>query len=178
MVILLAGMTWGEWLDYWLNYPGLEAWKFINLAVFVAAGIYLLRRPLTEAVQSRRERIRLEIVEAENRRQVARERLSEAENLLARVDDDVRNVREQARKEAESERQRLAAATEREAEKLRLQAQREIETANKLAKKELRTFLALRSVELAREAVRLNIRPEDDARLITDSIGELRRSGV
>jgi F0F1-type ATP synthase membrane subunit b/b' len=165
--------------DYgWLNYPGLEAWKFINLAVFLAVALFILRRRLKEALLARRERIRLELVEAEKEREAAALKLGEAEALLANVESDVATLREQARIEAEMERQRLTAATEREVEKLRLQAQREIETANKVAKKELRKFLAQRSVELARESVRTKIRPEDDVRLIKESIGELRRSRV
>jgi F-type H+-transporting ATPase subunit b len=162
----------------WLNYPGLEAWKFINLAIFIAAALYLLRRRLKEALLARRDRIRLELSEAENARETAAAKLAEAEALLTNLDTDVASVGAMARKEAESERQRLAADTEREAEKLRLQAQREIETASKVAKKELRKFLAQRSVQLAQEAVRSEIGPEDDVRLIRESIGELRRSTV
>jgi F0F1-type ATP synthase membrane subunit b/b' len=162
--------------EWWLNYPGLEAWKFINLGIFIAVALYLLRRRLKEALLARRERIRLELVEAENERQEAALKLSEAEALLANVDADVAGVRNMARKEAEMERQRLATATEREIEKLGLQAEREIETASKVAKKELQKFLAQRSVDLAREAVRLKMRPDDDVRLINESIEELRRS--
>jgi F0F1-type ATP synthase membrane subunit b/b' len=162
----------------WLNYPGLEAWKFLNLAIFIAVALFILRRRLKEALLSRRERIRLELVEAEKEREAAALKLSEAEALLANIDGDVANIRSMARKEADAERQRLAAATEREVEKLRQQAQREIETASKVAKKELRKFLAQRSVELAEVAVRSQIRPEDDSRLIKESIGELRRSRV
>jgi F-type H+-transporting ATPase subunit b len=174
MLLLLVKIDWGEWL----NYPGLEAWKFINLAVFVAAASYLLGRRLKEAILARRERIRIEVVEAENARAAAVAKLAEAEALLGRVDADVANVRQQARKEADLERDRLAAATEGEAEKLRVQARREIETAGKAAKKALRRFLAQRSVELARDRVRTNIRDEDDVRLLKESIGELRRSRV
>ena len=162
----------------WLNYPGLEAWKFINLAIFIAVALYILRRRLKEALLARRERIRLELVEAENERSVAATKLKEAETKLENVNNDVASVRAMARKEADLERQRLIAATEREIEKLRLQAQREVETATKVAKKELQKFLAQRSVDLAREAIRSKIGPEDDARLIKESIGELRRSRV
>src|SRR5687768_17091349 len=146
----------------WLNYPGLEAWKFLNLAIFIAVALFILRRRLKEALLSRRERIRLELVEAEKEREAAALKLSEAEALLANIDADVAKIRSMARKEADAERQRLAAATEREVEKLRQQAQREIETASKVAKKELRKFLAQRSVELAGVADRSQIRPEDD----------------
>ena len=32
-----------EWFETWFNYPGLEAWKFLNLAIFTTAGIFVLR---------------------------------------------------------------------------------------------------------------------------------------
>ena len=36
----------------WFNYPGLELWKFLNLAIFTAAGIYVLRKPISAALGS------------------------------------------------------------------------------------------------------------------------------
>jgi F0F1-type ATP synthase membrane subunit b/b' len=105
-------------------------------------------------------------------------RVAEADALLSRLDDDVRKVQEQAREEATSERQRIATSTEREIEKLKQQAQRELETADKLARKELRQFLAEKSVQVARESIRVQIRPEDDTALIRERIGELRRTTV
>ncbi|HEY8226247.1 MAG TPA: ATP synthase F0 subunit B [Pyrinomonadaceae bacterium] len=174
MYLLISGTTM-EWADSWLNYPGLEAWKFINLAIFITAGILILRRPLREALLSRRDRIRLQLTEAEREREQAQALLKEAEAMLARLDLDAAAVRENAKKEAEAERVRLANLTEKEIEKIRLQGQREIDTATKVAMKELQKFLAHRSVDLARETVRSQIRPEDDARLITEGVGELRR---
>jgi predicted nucleotidyltransferase len=53
---------------------------------------------------------------------------------------------------------------------------REVETAAKIARKELRKYLAQRSVELARENVRRQMKPEDDINLIIQNIGELRRT--
>ena len=173
MLLLVSG----EWME-WFNYPGLELWKFINLAIFTAAGIYVLRRPISQALLARRESIRQEIVSAQNERERALAQVAEADALLSRIDDDVRTVHEQSRKEAESERQRIAASTEREIEKLKQQAQREMETADKLARKDLRQYLAKRSVELARESVRSQMRPEDDRLLINENIGDLRRTTV
>jgi F-type H+-transporting ATPase subunit b len=167
-----------EWLNDWFNYPGLEAWKFLNLAIFTAAAIYILRRPISQALLARRASIRQEIIAAQKEREQALARVAEADSLLGRLGEDVRKVREQAKQEAAAERQRLAAATTREMEKLKQQAQREMETADKLARKELRKYLAQRSVEVARETVRTQMRPEDDARLVSENIGELRRTTV
>ena len=162
----------------WYNYPGLELWKFANLAIFTGLGIYILRKPISQALQSRRGAIQQELITAQNERDQAQARVAEADSMLSGLDDDVRKVQEQASEEVTSERQRIAASTEREIEKLKQQAQREMETADKLARKELRQFLAEKSVEMARESIRTRMRPEDDTALIRESIGELRRTTV
>jgi len=173
MLLLVAG----EWQE-WFNYPGLEVWKFLNLAIFLTAVIFVLRRKINEALLARGESIKQELVAAQKEREKALAQLAEAESRLTHLDEDVRLVQQQAQQEAEAERRRLAASTEREVEKLKQQAQREIETADKVARKELRQYLAQRSVELARESVKSQMRPEDDTLLIRESIGELRRTTV
>src|SRR5689334_20597535 len=173
-MIALAFLDWQDWF----NYPGLEIWKFLNLAIFVAVGIYILRRPISEALSSRREAIKQELIQAQEEKARAEAKIAEADSLLSRVDADVRTVQQQATQEAEAERQRLADATQREIEKLKQQAEREMETAAKLARKSLREFFAQRSVEFARANVRSRMRPEDDRHLIEESIGELRRARV
>jgi F-type H+-transporting ATPase subunit b len=171
MLLLAEGIEW-------YNYPGLELWKFVNLAIFAAAGIYVLRKPINQKLLARREAIQQEIITAQQEREQALARVAEAESLLSQLGEDVRTVQEQAREEAISEKQRIAESTEHEIEKLKQQAQREMETADKLARKELRRFLAEKSVQMARESIRTQLRPEDDTALIRENIGELRRTTV
>jgi F0F1-type ATP synthase membrane subunit b/b' len=173
-MLLLAA---GEWTE-WVNYPGLEVWRFLNLAIFVGAGIFVLRSKISQALLARRGTIQQELVAAHAERERALARIAEADTMLSRLDDDVRTVQQQAREEAKAERQRVTAATARELEKLKQQAQREIESADKLARKELREYLAARSIEFARESVRSQMRPEDDRAFIQENIGDLRRTTV
>jgi hypothetical protein len=63
-----------EWLDRYLNYPGLEIWKLLDLAIFVIVAIYILKKPIAQALASRRETIRKQILEAEQERDRAAER--------------------------------------------------------------------------------------------------------
>jgi F-type H+-transporting ATPase subunit b len=162
----------------WWNYPGLELWKFVNLAIFLAFGVFIMRRRISEALGARREAIKLELVQAHEQKERAVAKLAEAESRLSRLDSDVRSVEEHSRQEAEAERDRVAAATAREIEKLKQQAEREIDTAAKLARRSLRQFLAQKSVDFARQKVRGEMSPEADRRLIEESIGELRRARV
>jgi F0F1-type ATP synthase membrane subunit b/b' len=173
----MIALAFADWME-WFNYPGLELWKFLNLAIFTVFAIYILRRPISEALGTRREAIKQELVQAQEAHARAQAKLAEADSLLSRMDVEVRAVREHSLHEAESERQRIASATTHELEKLKQQAEREIETADKVARKELRQFFAKRSIDFARETVRGRMGPEDDRHLIEDSIGELRRARV
>jgi len=158
-----------------LNYPGLELWKFINLAIFVGAGIYILRKPIAAALAARGETIRKQIKQAEEEKKAAEENLAEADAQLAHLDADVQALRQQAEKEAALEGERLAAAGENEIEKLKIQADRELETTRKVAKKELRQFLAQRSLDLAKATVVSRLNPDEDVRLIKERVAELGR---
>ena len=88
-------------IPLWLNYPGLELWKFINLAVFITVGIFILRKPLQTALSARRETIKSQIERAQKERDEAAASLAEAQSLLAATDADVQNIRAETRKEVE-----------------------------------------------------------------------------
>ncbi|MBC7909451.1 MAG: ATP synthase F0 subunit B [Pyrinomonadaceae bacterium] len=157
----------------WWNYPGFEAWKFFNLFLFVGVLVYILRRPISEAMRARREGIRRDLMRAQEERNAALAKLEEVEARLARLDAEVASVREQARTDAIAEQERIALSTEADSQKLREQAVREIESAGKAARHELRRYAAEQSVRLAEEMIRRDIRTEDDTRLVNMSIEEL-----
>jgi F-type H+-transporting ATPase subunit b len=163
-------------LPEWVNYPGLELWKFADLAIFITAGIIVLRKPLANALTARRDAIRNEIARAENERAQAVEQLAEAKAQLAHLDVDVEAARKQALEEVNEERQRQAEAAEKEIARLKTQAEREIELARKASRRSLEQFLATRSLQLARQSVISQLRPEDDDRFIRERLDELRRT--
>lgn len=157
----------------WWNKPGLEVWKFVNLFIFVGLLVYILRRPLSEAMRARREGIRRDLMRAQEERNAALAKLEEVEARLGRLDEEVKSVREQSQREAVEERERIKRTAEQEAQKMREQARREIESAGKAARQELRQYTAEQSVRLAEEVIRREMRPEDDARLVNLQVEEL-----
>jgi len=158
---------------HWWDYPGFELWKFINLGIFLAVMILILRRRMGEAFRTRREGIRTELARAQQERDAAVAKLKEVEERLARLDSEVSVIKEQSKREAAEENQRIARDAETEVAKLSEQAQREIERAGKTARHELRRYTAEQSVRMAEEMIRREIKPEDDARLITRNIEDL-----
>jgi F0F1-type ATP synthase membrane subunit b/b' len=124
-------------------------------------------------MRARREGIRRDLMRAQEERNAALAKLEEVEARLARLDVEVASLHEQSQKEAADERERIRRSTEEETQKLREQAQREIESAGKAARHELREFAAQQSVRLAEEMIRRDIKPEDDARLVSLRVEEL-----
>jgi F0F1-type ATP synthase membrane subunit b/b' len=174
-MILLAEGGWWARVEPYLNYPGFEAWKFFNLAIFVGAFLFILFRKahLGDAFRGRREGIKNELERARNERDAALEKLKEVETRLAGLDTEIAAIKERSQREAAAERQRIAQNTTEEVSKLSTQAQRDIENAGKSARNELRRFAAEQSVTLAEQIIKRNLRPEDDARLINQNIDEM-----
>jgi F0F1-type ATP synthase membrane subunit b/b' len=174
-MIEAGGAGWWAKAEPYLDYPGFEAWKFFNLAVFVFLMVYVLTRKakLGEVFRARRESIKLELAKAKEERDTALAKLKEVEDRLGLLDQEVAAIKAHSIREAAEERARIAQSTETEIVKLSEQAKREIERAGKVVKKELRRYTAEQSVRLAEEIVRRELRPEDDARLIGNNIEEL-----
>jgi len=166
------------WQTY-LNYPGLELWKFVNLGIFIVGAIYLHRRfgrPISEALRARGEGIKRELQRAREEKEQALAKLVEVEATIERMESEVSTIREQAKLEAEAERERIKVATESEMTKLKQQAQREIESAAKAAVQDLREFAAQQSVALAEVSITRDLRTDDDTRIIGLNVEQLGRS--
>jgi len=160
---------------HWWDYPGFELWKFVNLAIFVIALIFAMRKffGVPEMFRDRKEAIKRELAKAREERDAALQKLKEVEERLARLDTEVTAIKEQSAREAMEERERIARSTETEIARLSEQALREIESAGKVARKDLRRYTAEQSGRLAEKIVRREMKPEDDARLIRNNIEEL-----
>lgn len=162
-----------EFYNTYLNYPGFEAWKFINLAIFVGVLVYLIRKPLGNAFKTKRESIRQELIRAKQERDAALAKLAEVEARFATLDQETADIQTQSAREAESEAARIAEQTAADVEKLRDNARREIEAASAGAKRELKRFSADESVRLAEEILRGKLNQTDAAQLVNQSINGL-----
>ncbi len=154
----------------YLNYPGFEAWKFINLAIFIAIMVYLLKKPLSGAFKAKRDAIRADLIRAEEEKQAALAKLSETETKLARLDAESQGVIEKAKADADAEKARILEQAAFESKRLRDQANAEIERKTKQVKNELRRFSAEESVRLAEEKIRKAMNAKTDEKLVKAGI--------
>jgi F-type H+-transporting ATPase subunit b len=153
-----------------------DLWRVINLLVFVLILIYVLRNKIRigQVFDSRGAAIRKELDQARHDKQEAERKLAEVEARLARLDQEVAAIRQEAEREAAREAERIGQAAAADAEKIRQMAQREIEGALKAARADLRAFVADQSVEMAGEIIKREIRPEDDKRMLSEYLDNLR----
>lgn len=177
-VLLLAGSGGGEsgfthFYNEWLNIPGFEAWKFVNLAIFIALMIYVAKKPLTEAFKAKREEIRSELIKAEAEKKAALAKLTTAEAKLAQLESEKAAILTKAKEEAAFEKKRLADQTKLEIERLRQQIESDLERLSKQSHAGLRRFSAEESIRLAEEKLRAQIDGDKDARLVKASIQEI-----
>ena len=159
-----------EFYNHYLNFPGFEAWRFFNLAIFLGILIYLLKKPLSNAFRAKRETIRAELTKAEQEKQAALSQLTAAEAKVANLEAEKQIVRSRAVQEAEVEKSRIVEKTEFEINKLREQANSEIERKNQQARTELRKYSAEESIRLAEEKIKREINADRDAQIVRANI--------
>ncbi len=164
---------WWHKVEPYLNYPGFEAWKFLNLSIFVAIMVYLLKKPLSDVFKAKRETIRAELIKAEEQKQAALAELTAAEAKLANLDAEAENVIARAKEEAAAEKTRIARETDEEAKRLEGQAANEINRKSAQVRAELRRFSAEEAVRLAEAKLRSGINAESDSRLVKAGISAI-----
>lgn len=157
------------WNQYF-NYPGFEAWRFINLAIFVGLLIYILKKPLSQTFKAKREVIRAELIKAEEERQSALRKLTETEAKLAGLDAEVTNIREKSAQDADFEKSRITEQTQSDITKIEQQAESEITRTAQQAKTALRKYSAEESIRLAEEMIKSKIDANADARIVKTNI--------
>jgi F0F1-type ATP synthase membrane subunit b/b' len=168
--------AWSRFREFfadYFSYPGFEIWKFVNLAIFVALLVYLLKKPLGDAFKAKRDAIRAELIRAEEEKQAALTRLTAIEARLAQLETEKQSILDKAKAESEEERRRLSEQTRLDIARLREQADAELARLAFQKKAELRRFSAEESIRLAEQKLRSQIGVDTDARLVKAGIQEI-----
>jgi F-type H+-transporting ATPase subunit b len=148
--------------------------KAANLLLVVAVLVLVIRKPLTNFFAGRGQLIKDQLAEAQKARLAAETRLAEINARMSSLDDELREIRSAAEREAQEGYQRLTAEAERDALKIIEQARREIESMTRTARCELKAHVSALSVQLAQQKIQSEMTAEDRGRLFTrfvDSLG-------
>lgn len=165
--------TWSYIYENYLNVPGFEFWKFLNLIVFLAVLYYLLKIPVSEKFKARREAIRSDLIKAEQEKQAALAHLTATEAKLAQLENEKAAVLQKAKDEAAADKKRQAEIADLEIKRLTEQSEGELARLDYQTRVELRRFSAEESIRLAEAKLRTRIDAANDARLVKANIQEM-----
>ena len=151
-------------------------WKWGNFILLFGGLAYYLRRPLREFLQTRARGIEEGLASGKRAQEEAEAKMSSIEARLARLDEEIDGLRQQATRESEEERQRIIDSSRAEAEKVVAMARREIEGMQRTARLELKAHVARLAVDLAEERLRKGLEPSQDQRIISRFVRSLKEN--
>jgi len=153
-----------------------ELFRWINFLTVAAALIWAFGKVLPATFRANAEKISSAITKATAAKAEADRKLKDAEQRLARLEQEVRGLREEAQKEAAAEAERIRALAKSDAEKIRLAAKAEIEAAERAARIELKALTAKLAVDRAESLLAKQLNPQTQHALIAGFVKTLQGS--
>src|SRR5499433_1589366 len=124
-----------------------ELFKWINFAIVAGVILWAFGKKLPSVFRANAEAIGSAITSATAIKAGADERLADAEVRLARLGQEVAELRAAAEKEAAADAQRIREIAKSDAEKISIAAKAEIEAAERAARMELKALAARLAVD-------------------------------
>lgn len=152
--------------------PDLAIWTVV---VFVILLVILKRfawGPIVEALERREQNIAEHIAQAERNHEQARLLLAEYEKKLATAANEVRQLLEEARRDAEHTKHEILVEARKGAEAEKARALRDIEAAADAATESLAQRSAELAVDLAGRILQAQLSRDDHARLIQEAMAK------
>ena len=152
--------------------PDLAIFTFIVFLLLLVVLRKFAWGPIMQALERREQNIAEHISQAERNHEQARLMLTEYEQRLANAANEVRELMDEARRDAEHTKQSILAEARQGAEAEKARALREIEAAGDAAMESLAKRSAELAVELAGRIVQSQLNQADHARLIEEAMAK------
>jgi len=153
--------------------PGLFIWTIVTFLVLLALLAKFAWRPLLQALESRQERIRKSLEDAERARQELERLQQESAKIMRQARIEAESIVTQTRADAERLREELKQKAKDEADNILRNAQQQIQLQTRQAIQQIRHEVADIAVLLASKLLERNIAKEDNARLIDDTLKQI-----
>src|SRR6266446_787300 len=156
--------------------PGLFIWTIVTFLVLLALLAKFAWRPLLQALESRQERIRKALEDADRARQELERLHHESAKIMQQARIEAESIVTQTRADAERLREELKHKAKDEADNILRNAQHQIQLQTRQAIQEIRHEVADIAVLLASKLLERNLAKEDNARLIDDTLKQIEMS--
>jgi len=147
----------------------------INFVLLASAVIYGLAKMLPKTFRNRNTAIQKGLVDARTATEEARARLGAVESRLAKLDEQIAGMRQQANADIEREAQKLQAGVEAQKAKIVTDAETEIQAVSAAARRELQKYAA--ELAISQVARKLEVTAATDKLLVESFAGKLGFNG-
>jgi F-type H+-transporting ATPase subunit b len=159
-------------LDYQQD---LALWSLVVFVVFASVLRVFAWGPLTQGINSRESNIRQNIADAETARIKAEQMLAEHSKRLDRVQDEVREILAEARRDADHTKHEIINEAQREADNTKQRAVGEIERARDSALKDLFDAMSAQVLSATEHVLARSLNDGDQDRLIDEALTHFRQ---
>lgn len=143
-------------------------WRTLNFAVLAIVLAKLLSKPIANGLKGRRQSIREEFEDLEDRKAEADKVYQEYEEKLSSIEQEIDEIIKNAIAQGEAEKERIIEDGKRAAKDMKRQAEMAIQHELAAAKLKLREDVANQAVVMAEELIKKNLQETDQVKLIED----------
>ncbi len=153
--------------------PDLALWSFVTFLVFLAVLRKFAWTPLINGLDQRETKMKQALADAEAARVKAEAMLADHAKKLDKVQDEVKEILAEARRDAEHTKQDIVATANKEAEATRKRAVEDIEHARDLAMKELFDFVSSNVIGATEHVLGRALSGDDQNRLVQEALNQM-----
>jgi F-type H+-transporting ATPase subunit b len=143
-------------------------YRVMNFAVLAGALVFLLRKPIPRALNSRVQGIQNQLTDLEARKAEAEKRLAECNQKLGELEKEAERIVSDYIRQGQDAKARILKEAEAAAEKVQAQARRNIKHEFDQTKARLQREIFEQSLTQAEALLKQNVTAEDQSKLVED----------
>jgi F-type H+-transporting ATPase subunit b len=153
-----------------------RTFEWINSLILISCIVIPLAKVLPKIIRRRSQTLKQNLEDARKTTADANTRLSAVEAQLARLDEEIAQIRANVESESKQDEAKIKASIEEESARIVASAEQEISSASAQAQRALRHFAAELAIDSA--ARQLTLSPDADRALITQFVNDATHNGT
>ncbi len=150
-----------------------DTWRVMNFVVLLVALVFILRKPISQALSSRIKNIREQLESLEAQKAEAEKQLAQYNEKLSQLENEAEKIVEGYIKQGNEAKAKILKEAEATAEKLQVQARRNIEHEFGKARQELQRQVVEKSLVKAEETLKKAITAQDQDNLVDEYLDKV-----
>ena len=156
--------------SHWL---ATDTYKTMNFAVLAIGLFFLLKKPISQALNARIQGIKEQLEDLESQKQAAEAELAKYNEKLATLEGEAETIVAEYVRQGEDAKARILAEAEKTAEKLEEQAKKNIENEFNKAKENIQAEIIDKALEKAEEMIKSKISDDDQNSLVDEYLDKV-----